>query len=282
MADDIALKRTTELLRVVIDVLWTKPEGLPAGDILTRIRALIPLSEHEKAYISGTKIRLYERDLRLAVNVLAEAGWFIKHKERWYLSDDGKAACKSFRNAEEFYKAALVANQKKERLREDVAVVVEEAEEKAWAQVWRYLQEINPVDFKFMVADLLQALGYQVDWIAPPGKSRGYVDMIAYSGPLAGRGPRIKVHVRHTGQQATVEGLRAFVAVLLAEDAGIFISSGGFTELVKEEVRTNDQRRLRLISSTDFFDLWIENYANLSQDAKRRFPLKPVYFVAPE
>lgn len=266
----------------MIDVLWSMPDGLPSGEILSRIRAAIPLSDDEKAYIPSTKIRLYERDVRLAVEVLVQAGWFIKQRERWYLSDDGKAACKNFRNAEEFYKAALAVNEKKQRLRDDAAVVVEEAEEKAWAQVWRYLQEVSPVDFKFMVADLLQALGYHVDWIAPPGKSRGYIDMIAYSGPLAGRGPRIKVHVRHTGQQATTEGLRAFLDVLLAEDAGIFISSGGFTEVVREEARSNHPRKLRLISSTDFFDLWVENYDNLSQEGRRRLPVKPVYFVAPE
>ncbi len=279
---EITLKRTAEFLRVVIDVLWSKPDGLPAGEILTKIRTVVPLMGDEIEYLPSTHIPRYEQLTRQAVNPLVEAGWLIKNKERWYLTDDGKAACKTFRNAEEFYKAALQVYDHKRQLRDALSVIVEEAEEKAWVQVWRYLQEMNPVEFKNMVADLLQALGYTVDWIAPPGKSRGHIDMIAYAGSVTGAGPRIKVYVRHTGQEATVEGLRAFLAVLVANDAGIFVSSGGFTELVKQEVRTQGLQKVRLIAIAEFFDLWVENYDKISDEGKRRFPLKAVYFVAPE
>jgi len=140
---------------------------------------------------------------------------------------------------------------------------------------------MNPVEFKNLVADLLAGLGYQVDWIAPPGKSRGQIDMIAYAGPLTGSGLRIKVHVLHTGQQATVEGLRAFLAVLVADDAGIFVSSGGFTELVKEEVHAHAAQKVQLMAIAELFNLWVENYEKLSHEARRRLPIKPVYFVAP-
>jgi restriction system protein len=279
---DITLQRTAEFLRVVIDALWSKPDGLPAGEILTKIRASVSLMGNELDYLPSTNIPRYEQLTRLAVNPLVEAGWFIKNKERWYLTDDGKAACKNFLGAEEFYKAALQVYDHKRQLRDTLSVIVEEAQEKAWVQVWRYLQEMNAVKFKNMIADLLQALGYHVDWIAPPGKSRGHIDMIAYSGAVAGPGPRIKVFVRHTGQQATVEGLRAFVAVLTTNDAGIFVSSGGFTELVREEVRAPEFQKVRLISIAEFFDLWVENYEKLSQEGKRRFPIKAVYFVTPE
>ena len=278
---DITIKRTAEYLRVVIDVLWSKPDGLPAGELLTTIRTVVPMMGDELAYLPTTHIPHYEQLTRQAVNPLVEAGWFIKNKERWYLTDDGKAACKTFRNAEEFYKAALQVDEHRRLLREALSTVVEDAEEQAWAQAWRFLQEMSPVEFKNVVADLLQALGYQVDWIAPQGKSRGHIDMIAYPGSAAANAARIKVHVRHTGQQATVEGFKAFLTVLAADDAGIFVSSGGFTELVKEEVRTQGQQRVRLISSVEFFDLWVENYAKLSQDGKRRLPIKAIYFVAP-
>lgn len=279
---EITLKRTAEFLRVVIDLLWTKPDGLPAGEILERIRIVVPMSGDELEYLPTTNIPRFEQITRQAVSPLVEAGWFVKNKERWYLTDDGKAACKTFRNAEEFYKAALGVYDHKRQLREALSVIVEEAEERAWVQVWRFLQEMNAVEFKNMVADLLVALGYHVDWIAPPGKSRGHIDMIAYAGSLEGSGPRIKVHVRHTGQQATVEGLRAFLAVLVADDAGIFVSSGGFTDLVREEVRTQGLQKVRLMAIAEFFDLWVENYDKISDEGKRRFPLKAVYFVAPE
>ena len=279
---EITLQRTAEYLRVVIDVLWAKPDGLPAGEVLTRVRTSVHMLGNELDYLPSTNIPHYEQFTRLAVNALVEAGWFIKDRERWYLTDDGKAACKTFRNSEEFYKAALQVYEHKRRLRETLAVVVEEAEEKAWVQVWRYLQEMNPVEFKSMVADLLVALGYTVDWIAPPGKSRGHIDMVAYSGVVSGAAPRIKVYVRHTGQQATVEGLRAFLAVLAAEDAGIFVSSGGFTDAVREALHAQGAQQVRLVGIADFFDLWVENYDKLSPAGKRRLPLKAIYFVSPE
>jgi restriction system protein len=279
---EITLKRTAEFLRVVIDMLWSKPDGLPAGEIFQKIRIVLPLMGDELDYLPSTNIPRYEQLTRQAVDPLVEAGWFIKNKERWYLTDDGRAACKTFRNAEEFYKAALQAYGNKRQLRDALNVIAEEAQERAWVQVWRYLQETNPLEFKHMVADLLQALGYHVDWIAPPGKNRGLIDMIAYAGALAGDGPRIKVHVRHTGQQATVEGFKSFLAVLAAGDAGIFVSSGGFTDQVREEVRVQGMRNIRLIAIAEFFDLWVEHYEQLSHEARRRFPLKAVYFVAPE
>jgi len=278
---EITIKRTAEFLRVVIDVLWSRPDGMPAAEILARVRIVVALQGDEIDYLPATHIPRYEQITRQAVNPLVEAGWFIKNKERWYLTDDGKAACKTFRNAEEFYRAALQVYDHKRELSDALSVIMEEAEEKAWMQVWRYLQEMNAVEFKNAVADLLQALGYHVDWIAPPGKSRGHIDLIAYPGPL-GSALRVKVHVLHTGQQATVEGLKAFLAVLLADDAGIFVSSGGFTELVREEVRAQASSKVQLISIAEFFDLWVENYEKLSQDARGRFPIKAVYFVAPQ
>src|SRR5688572_29569355 len=100
---EITLKRTAEFLRVVIDLLWSKPDGLPAGEIFQKIRIVLPLMGDELDYLPSTNIPRYEQLTRQAVDPLVEAGWFIKNKERWYLTDDGKAACKTFRNAEEFY-----------------------------------------------------------------------------------------------------------------------------------------------------------------------------------
>lgn len=277
---EITLKRTAEYLRVVIDVLWTKPDGLPAGEILSRVKTTLSPMVDELQYIPGTHIPRYEQITRLAVNPLVAAGWFIKSRERWYLSDDGKSACKNYRNPEEFYKAALLVADKKKQLYDELAVVLEEAEEKAWTQIWRYLYTMNPVEFKYAVADLLRALGFQLDWVAPPGKNRGQVDMVAYGAGL-GSGPRLKVHVRHTGQAATVEGLRAFLDVLTPNDFGVFVSSGGFTEQAQEQAHDQEKQRVRLVDPGTFVELWIATYAQLSDEARRRLPLKAVYFVTP-
>jgi len=62
----------------------------------------------------------------------------------------------------------------------------------------------------------------------------------------------------------------------------LFISTGGFTRDAEEEARTQERRKITLLNLQNFFDLWVEHYNKLSQDAKQRFPLKPIYFLAPE
>jgi restriction system protein len=277
-----ALQRTSELLRVVFQILWTKSDGLPARDVLDTLATKIKLTDFENTLVPSTSTPQYEKIVRSATNSLVEVGWFIKNKDRWYLSDDGRTACRNIKNAEEIYKTALLICEEKKQLRDDVLLTVEDADEKAWQQIWRYLNEMNPIEFKYMVGDLLKALNYHLDWIAPPGKKHGYIDIIAYPNPFGNSGTRIKVHVRHKGQPATLEGLRAFLGVLTPQDLGIYVSSGGFTDLVADEARMIELRSVRLISLENFFQLWVQNYEKLTQEAKHRFPLKPIYFLAPE
>jgi restriction system protein len=276
------LKRTSEFLRVIFQLLWAKPDGLPAREILDAIPTRIKLSEDESSLIPASFTPKYEKIARSVTNTLVEAGWFIKNKDRWYLSDEGLAACRQIKNVEEIYKAALLLCEEKRQLRADILLTVENAEEKAWEQIWRYLNEMNPVEFKYIVADLLKALNYHMDWIAPSGKNHGYLDLVAFPNPLGSSGPRIKVHVRHQGQAATVEGLRAFMGELNPHDLGIFVSSGGFTDQVLEAARSQELRKVRLISLENFYQFWVQNYDKLSQEARQRFPLKPIYFLAPE
>jgi len=130
------------------------------------------------------------------------------------------------------------------------------------------------------VADLLRAMDYHVSWVAPPGKDRG-IDIIAYTDPLGASVPRIKVQVKHRDQPTAVGELRAFMATLGTDDLGLFVSSGGFTSDAKDEARTQERRKVTLLDLENFFDLWVEHYEKLSQEARQRFPLKPIYFLAP-
>lgn len=36
-----------------------------------------------------------------------------------------------------------------------------------------------------------------------------------------------------------------------------------------------------MIDLERFFDLWVEHYPKLDDAARRRFPLQPIYFLAP-
>ena len=106
--------------------------------------------------------------------------------------------------------------------------------------------------------------------------------MIAYTDPLGTTNPRIKVQVKRQARtKITVEGLRAFMAVLADQDVGIFISAGGFTREAEREARSQEKRRLTLIDLGRLVDLWVQHSRNLEDADRQRLPLKPIYFLAP-
>jgi restriction system protein len=278
-----------------MELLWDKPDGLPAKEVLAAIPKSITLTDFESGYYSSTpNATRFEKIVRFATIDLVKAGWLVKNKGRWYITEEGKQAYNNYHDPEEFYKEAarLYHEWRRSRPREDVtdvpeeeaspkaAVTVEEAEERAWEQIQQYLQNMPPYEFQDLVADLLRAMDYHVAWVAPPGKDRG-IDIIAYTDPLGANNPRIKVQVKHRDQSTAVDGLRAFMSVLGTDDVGIFVASGGFTSDAKEEARTQERRKVTLIDLENLFDLWVEHYPKLTQEARQRLPLKPIYFLAP-
>ena len=48
---DVKLSRISALLRGVLELLWNKPEGLPASDILAFLPEMIPLTDYEKGIL---------------------------------------------------------------------------------------------------------------------------------------------------------------------------------------------------------------------------------------
>ncbi len=277
---DVTLNRIGELLRSVLELLWNKPEGMPAREVLAFLPEITPLSESERAYSPSTGAPRYERMVRLATMPLAAAGWLVKtDKGRWYITDEGRQACRKFLNARELYKEALRLFEESRQGAPTYTMVIEEAEEKAWEQIHRHLLETQRMEFRALVAELLRAMDYHITWVAPPEKDRGQIDLVAHTDPIGARSPRILVQVRHKGQPVTMEGVSSFVSLLGAGDYGLFISSGGFTGEVMEEIRTDPTLRTTLLDLEGFFDLWIEHYDKLSEDARRRFPLKKIYFL---
>lgn len=162
-----------------------------------------------------------------------------------------------------------------------VSITFEEAEKQSWAEIDAHLRKMRPYDFQELVAALLRAMSYYVSWVAPPGKDGG-TDIVALADPLGSRPPRIKVQVKRQQAAVTVDVVRSFMAVLGDEDVGLFVSVGGFTKDAAEEVRTQERRRVTLIDLERLFDLWVEFYPKLTDEARQRLPLRPIYFLAPD
>jgi restriction system protein len=282
---EITPGRIGEFLRIVFDLLWNRPEGMPAAELLAQVPKATPLTEYERGYFPAAPgSPRYEKVIRLATIPLVKAGWLVKDKGRWHITEAGREALRRFTRAEDFYAEATRLYQEFYEWRggrPTLALTVEEAEETAWEQIQKYLQAMKPHEFLACVADLLRVMNYTVAWVAPPGKERGAIDMIVYTDPLGVSVPRIVVQVKHRGQATTVEGLRTFLSLLGRDDFGLFVSSGGFTPDAKEAARTQERSRVSLMDLESFFDLWVDHYEKLPAEARRRLPLKPVHFLLP-
>jgi restriction system protein len=249
-------------------------------------------------YVTVIGGRRFEKIVRFATVDCVKAGWLTKNKGLWNITEAGTAAFNLLRDPEAFYQRAqqlyrewratqpaaepaAAEEIQNETGVKSASITYEQAEEQAWQEIDQYLRHMQPYDFQELVASLLRAMGYHVSWIAPPGKDGG-IDIVALLDPLGTRPPRNKVQVKRQGQSVSVDGVRSFMAVLGDEDVGLFVSIGGFTEDAAEEVRRQESRRVTLIDLERLFDLWVEHYGKLTDDARRRLPLQPIYFLAPE
>jgi restriction system protein len=292
---EITWRRNGEFVRHIFKLLLNKPDGVPAKEILATIPQAFALTEFEAGvYPSAPNSPRVEKIIRFATIPLVKAGWMVKTKGRWFVTEEGQAAYSRFSDPDVFYREAirLYHEWKKSRPQEialeeeaepeepAAAITVEEIEELAQQQIQALLETIKPYDFQTLVAELLKAMGYFIYWVAPPGPDRG-MDIIAYHDPLGATGPRVKVQVKHRLGQAIPAGeLRSFMAVVGADEIGLFVSSGGFTADAKEEARTQEKRKITLIDLESLIERWIEYYTKLSEEARQLLPLKAVYFPA--
>jgi restriction system protein len=292
---EITPHRNGELLRTVFEVLMTEPEGLQAKEVLARLEAKVEFSDFERgSYPSSPGTPRWHKILRFATIPLVKAGWLLKERGVWSVTDDGRAAFQKHKDPEAFYRTADRVYQDWRSSRpepvegpdelegrvERVRITYEQASEDSWLEISDYLQNMDPYDFQELVAELLKAMDYHVYWVAPRGKDYG-VDIIAHTDPLGATKPRIKVQVKRRADPTAVEGLRAFMSVLGDDDVGIFVCSGGFTRDAEDEARTQERRKITLIDQGKLFDLWVEHYDRLTQEARQRMPLRPIYFLAP-
>jgi restriction system protein len=245
----------------------------------------------------GSGGRRYEKIVRWATVDCVKAGWLVKSHGRWSITDEGRKAYKQFTDDEAFYKrAALLYKQWRKATpkksddagpsdddtgEKEASITFEQASEQAWSEIERHLTNMPPYDFQDLVADLLRGMGYHVGWTAPPGKDGG-LDIVAFNDPLGTKPPRIKVQVKRQQQRISVDGVRSFMAVLAADDVGLFVNTGGFTKDAEDEARSQQVRRITLIDLERLVDLWTIHYATLENSARLRLPLEPIYFLAPQ
>ncbi len=292
MSKGITRERKGYLLQELFKVLLANPDGIQAKDAIETLVGSIELTDHEGgAYENGA--RRFDKILRFSTITVVKAGWMCKNKGIWTITEDGKKASETFPKPDEFSREASRLYRKWHRTQEDDADVPDEptpdqvakityevAEEQAWSEIRLFLENIDPYDLQALVAALLEAMGYHVSWISPPGKDGG-VDIIAWNDPLGTNPPRIKVQVKRRKDNIPVDELRSFLALVNEGDVGIFVTTGGFTKDAEELARSQERRKITLLDSQKLVDLWVEYNDKLQKDKLNMLPLKPIYFIAP-
>ena len=104
---EITRRRVGELQRGVFKILLDYPDGLPAKDVLQRLEQVVPPSDFEKSnYPRRPNIRRFEKMARFSTIALVKAGWLVKSKGCWYVTEEGKRAYHQIQDPEKFAREA--------------------------------------------------------------------------------------------------------------------------------------------------------------------------------
>jgi restriction system protein len=290
----ITTRRQGEILQTLFRVLADESDGLAAKDAIARTEQSMALTDFETAtFPNNPDVVRFPKIVRFTTINAVKAGWLLKQKGVWTLTDEGKSAMEQFPDPEALFRESrrLYKRWKAEQPDEPTpetadesettllaATTLEEAEESARADILGYMADTPSYRFQDLVGKLLDAMGYHVVWIAPKGPDGG-LDLVAQTDPLGVTGPRIKGQVkRRPDKKVTEDELRSFLSLIESHDVGVFISLGGFTREAARHARETS-RRVTLIDGEGLLDLWVEHYPKLDEDGRQLLPVKPVHFL---
>ena len=280
--NDFSLKRMSELIRGVIELLWTRPDGLTGSEVIVRLPEIVKLTEYETGLSSSSHSPRYAQAVRLATLPLVKAGWLMKtDKGKWFITEDGRDVCRRFSKPQDLFLEALRLSEEDQKDAPEILVSLELIQEQAWENIANYLREKNTLEIRQLVVVLFDAMHYHITWVAPPQKKRGLVDIVANLDPIGANALRVLVQIKHTGQPVTVEGLRSFSSILGPNDFGLLLSTGGFTVEVRDVLCKGGYQKINAMDLEKFYDVWIRHYDKLSREAHTLLPLRTIFFLSP-
>ncbi|HOJ02952.1 MAG TPA: Mrr restriction system protein [Bacteroidota bacterium] len=293
-------RSAAKTLYATFEILKEAGGQLPGKIVIDKIRDTIELTDWEKQVYEKTGYVRWESILHFYSIDAIKAGFLVKNKGVWYLTDEGEKAielgpAKLLETASQLYRNWAAdkkeAKQKKGKITEDEPTEFEEnktqtqkanldlLEEQAIAGIKEFIRSKNAYEYQDMVAALLRAMKYHTPFISPKGKDGG-LDIVAYSDPLGATAPRLKVQVKHRPDAAVpVDDIRSLTGLLNKDgDIGVFVTSGTFTSEAERSARES-HRHIKLLDIDNFIALWQEFYGRLTDDEKNMLPLHAIYFL---
>src|SRR5215471_4823836 len=102
---EITRRRRGELLQGVLRALVEHPEGLPAAEVLRKVEHSVGPTDFEKSeYPKQPGVRRFEKIARFSTIGAVKAGWLVKNKGQWILTDEGRNALESFPDPENLFR----------------------------------------------------------------------------------------------------------------------------------------------------------------------------------
>src|SRR5262245_60778903 len=92
---EVTRQRTGEFLRNLFQILLKQPEGLPAREALDQLRTQMKLTEYEKGRYESGVLR-FDNIVRFATVDASKAGWLLKQKGQWSITEQGREALVRF------------------------------------------------------------------------------------------------------------------------------------------------------------------------------------------
>ena len=94
-------------MRGVFQILLQHADGLPAKEVLRRLQEVVPPTAFEEStYPNRPNVHRYEKIVRFSTIASVKAGWLVKDKGSWSLTDQGRAAFQKFTDPEAFDREA--------------------------------------------------------------------------------------------------------------------------------------------------------------------------------
>ena len=160
-----------------------------------------------------------------------------------------------------------------------VPQVTIDIEESTRAYILKQLaQDLKGHPLAHFVAHMLGTMGYRTR-VSPPGPDSG-VDIIAHQDELGFQPPIIKVQVKSIEGIVGQPEVSALNGALAANEYGLFVTLGSFTNQAKTFAR--GKSNLRLIDGDGLIDLILEHYEQFDSRYKALLPLKRVYVPDPK
>lgn len=107
---EITRRRSGELVRGVFKLLLAHPEGMPAKAVLEELPKFVPPTDFENTtFPRRPDTRRYEKVVRFSTISSVKAGWLIKDKGNWILTDLGRRADEVFPDPERFMRESRVS-----------------------------------------------------------------------------------------------------------------------------------------------------------------------------